>query len=46
VGRADLLAECGAAHLAAKRAAGEWPAIIPETAAQAATYHSVFGGDE
>ena len=44
--RSIPLADGGAAHRAVKRAAGEWPAIGPETSAQAATYHSIVGRDE
>ena len=35
-----------AAHLAVKRAAGEWPTGSPEVAAKAAEYHAIFGSDE
>jgi hypothetical protein len=48
VRRSHPLADGGAAHLAVMRAAGDWPskpAVSPEVAAQAATYHSIFGGD-
>jgi hypothetical protein len=43
------LANGGAAHLAVKRASGEWPAkpaLSAETKAMAVTYHSIFGGQE
>jgi hypothetical protein len=36
----------GQAHLAVKRAAGEWPTVSPEVAARATEYHSIFGSDE
>lgn len=35
-----------AAHLAVKRAAGEWPTVPAHVAEMAATYHSIFGGQE
>jgi hypothetical protein len=44
--RSNPLADGGAAHLAVKRAAGEWPTISPEVAAKAAEYRSIFGSDE
>jgi hypothetical protein len=34
------------AHLAVKRAAGEWPTVSPEVAAKAAEYRAIFGSDE
>ena len=40
------LADGGQAHLAVKRAAGEWPKVSPEIAAKAEAYHSIFGRDE
>jgi hypothetical protein len=46
VRRSNPLADGGAAHLQVMRAAGEWPTVSPEVAAQAAIYHSIFGGDE
>jgi len=44
--RSHPLADGGAAHLAVKRAADEWPSVSPEVAAKAASYHSIFGSDE
>ena len=43
--RSNPLADGGAAHLAVKRAAGEWPALSAETRAKAAEYTSIFGTD-
>jgi hypothetical protein len=40
------IADGGAAHLRVMRAAGSWPTVSPEVAAQAAIYHSIFGGEE
>jgi hypothetical protein len=39
------LADGGAAHLAVKRAAGEWPKVSPETAARAALAFEIWGDE-
>jgi hypothetical protein len=49
VRRSNPLADGGAAHLAVKRAAGEWPSkptVSPEVAAEAAIYFSIFSEAE
>jgi hypothetical protein len=46
VRRSNPLADGGAAHLAVKCAAGEWPTISPDVAARAAEYRAIFGSDE
>jgi hypothetical protein len=40
------LQDSGPAALAVARAAGAWPTVSPEVKRMAATYHSIFGGDE
>lgn len=40
------LQQGGKAHLAVMRAAGDWPRVSPQVAAQAAEYRSIFGSAE
>jgi hypothetical protein len=46
VRRSDPLAEGGAAHLAVKRAAGEWPTVSAETKAMADLAQEIWGRDD